>query len=226
MKRKECKFAIYCNSYCGPSFGDIHINDNCNEENNWIANDGTIGYECHPQYKSSLFVNTAGSDEWNMFSVFDYEVFCNDFESHGNINKLCKYPDIIWEYIKTKDISEDSLNQVGDEQELLCDLDVIHCDDSFIRVKISNYYLKNPSKLLPNSQIVDKKYDSYLREWAGDYKWKLLYRASENGYTAQSFHECCNDKGPTLIVIKSSGGWIFGGYTSQSWNGGIYNDMI
>ncbi len=67
-----------------------------------------------------------------------------------------------------------------------------------------------------------------MSEWLGnDYKWNLIYRTSEHGYTAQSFHEYCDNKGPTLIVIKSSGGWIFGGYTTQSWNGdGIYNEMI
>ena len=70
------------------------------------------------------------------------------------------------------------------------------------------------TKVLENTE-----YDNKLREWCGDYKWRLIYRASEHGYTAKSFHEYCNNKGPTLIVIKSSGGWIFGGYTTQSWSG-------
>ena len=102
------------------------------------------------------------------------------------------------------------------------DLDTIHRDDSDIRLKISRCCFKNPSKLLPNTQLVNQQYDYKLREWTGDYKWRLLYRASEHNYTAKSFHECCDDKGPTLIVIKSSGGWIFGGYTTQSWSGSIY----
>ena len=68
--------------------------------------------------------------------------------------------------------------------------------------------------------LLDTQYDNYLRKWLGyNYDMKLLYRASEHGYTAKSFHECCDNKGPTLIVIKSSGGWIFGGYTTRSWSG-------
>ena len=106
-----------------------------------------------------------------------------------------------------------------DDVELLNDLDAIHCYDGSIRLKISCYYLKNPSEYLPNIHIVSQQYDGKLREWVGDYKWKLLYRASEHEYSSQSFHECCDDKGPTLIVVKSSGGWIFGGYTTQSWSG-------
>ena len=55
----------------------------------------------------------------------------------------------------------------------------------------------------------------------------MLYRASEHGYTAKSFHKYCDDKGPAMVIIKSSGGWIFGGYTTKSWSGdSIYNRMI
>ena len=104
------------------------------------------------------------------------------------------------------------------------DLDAIHCEYSDVRLKISRYYLKNPSEFLPDTQLVNQQYDTKLREWLGSYyKWRLLYRASEHGYTAESFHDYCDNKGPTLIVIKSSGGWIFGGYATQSWWGSIYN---
>ena len=98
---------------------------------------------------------------------------------------------------------------------------------------VQDFFYPIYSLFLRESVISEEKYDSYLREWVGDYKWKLLYRASEHEYTGYSFHDYCDDKGPTLIVIKSSEGWIFGGYTTQSWkvadhkkNIGIYNDMI
>ena len=237
VKREESEYAIRCNLeygpiFCGNECPDICIYGYFNEENNcWIENDGNGGYDCHPQYKSSLFVNTAGPNNDNYFSVLDYEVYtfnvCKEY-----VYNTCKHPDIICEYIQTKDISEESLKPFDDDVELLNDLDVIHCNDSSIRLRISYYYLKNPSELLYNTKIIKKQYDSYLREWAGEYKWKLSYRASENGYTTRSFHEYCdNVQGPTLVVIKSSGGWIFGGYTTQSWKYHknflcIYNDMV
>ena len=243
-KREGNGNAISCNPSHGPIFGhyddeynydldfdfDIFIDDNCNEVDIcYIFNDGTKEYECDPQYKKSLFVNTGRPDEENYFSVLDYEVFGIDYENRDNINKLCKHPDIIWECVQTTDISEESLKQVDDDEELLNDLDIIHCNDSAVRVKISNYYLKNSSELLSDTQLVDKIYDNKLRDWLGnDCKWKLIYRASEYGYTAQSFHKYCDSvKGPTLVVIKSSEGWIFGGYTTKSWSGkGIYYDIV
>ena len=81
MKRKKCPLAICCNPEWGPTFGnilnfDIGILGNCNIKYNcFIDNKTTKAYECHPQYKSSLFVNTAGPEEKNFFRVLDYEVF-------------------------------------------------------------------------------------------------------------------------------------------------------
>ena len=232
MKREESEYAIEYYPDYGPIFSgnydyDIGIVNNCNVWRCSIGNVGTFGYECHPQYKSSLFVNTAGPEERNKFTVLDYEVYYNVESYKEFIYTTCKYPDIIWKYIETRDISEESLKLFDDDVELLNDLDAIHCNDSSIRLKISSYYFKNPSEFLADTQIVNQQYDDILREWIGDYEWKLLYRASEHDYTAESFHEYCDDKKPTLIVIKSSGGWIFGGYTTQSWSGdSIYNDMI
>ena len=81
MKRKESEYTIYCYPNDGPTFGsmrngDLFIGDHCNEDNSCsIYNDGTKGYECHPEYKKSLFVNTAKLDHTNHFSVLDYEVY-------------------------------------------------------------------------------------------------------------------------------------------------------
>ena len=80
MKRKESDCAIICVPTFGPIFGyDICIGKNCNEKHNGlIENNGTNGYACHPIYKKSLFVDTAGVDEDNYFSVLDYEVYTHN----------------------------------------------------------------------------------------------------------------------------------------------------
>ncbi len=233
LKKKGSKTAIRCNSIDGPIFGneypDIYIGDKCNEDKScWIKPPSCFQYECHPKYKSSLYVNTNRPDNSNRFSVLDYEVYSFDICKEYVYN-VCKYPDIVWNCIETNDISEESLRMIGNEDEIRNDLNLIQCKDTSIRLKISHSCLKNPSEYLPDTQIVDIQYDVKLREWLGnDYKWKLLYRSSEHEYSAKSFHEYCdNVNGPTLIVIKSSEGWIFGGYTTQSWSGNcIYYNII
>ena len=93
---------------------------------------------------------------------------------------------------------------------------------------VKDFFFPIYSPFLKESIINEGEYDSYLREWLGnEYKLRLMYRASEHGYSGQSFHEYCDDKGPTLIIIKSSKGWLFGGYTTQSWSRyGIYSDIL
>ena len=78
MKKENSNEAIQCRSDDGPSFGyfDIAIDDNCNEEGSCLINRFFyLEYECHPEYKSSLYVNTNGPDYVNSFSVLDYEVY-------------------------------------------------------------------------------------------------------------------------------------------------------
>ena len=84
---------------------------------------------------------------------------------------------------------------------------------------VQSFFYPIYSPFLKESIINEQQYDSYLREWIGDSQWKLLYRASENEYSAKSFHNHCDNISPTFILIKSKGGWIFGGYTTQSWVG-------
>jgi len=45
----------------------------------------------------------------------------------------------------------------------------------------------------------------------------LLFKASVDGLNAVNFHSKCDNKGPTITLIKSEFGQVFGGYISQSW---------
>lgn len=224
--RDENEFAITCDLSCGPIFGDnqglnsdIYIGDRCNQENScWIYNNGDNGFECDSLYKSSLLVYTNKPYVKNYFAVLDYEVFYIDYEDKSTISNLCKCPEAINEIIETGDISTQTLNEVKKEDELRMDLDYVHVNDNNILFKISNYFMKTPSEILPNSTICSHKYDYYLHEWLGKLDWKFVYRASEHDYTAKSFHEYCDCMiEPTLVIIKSTGGWIFGGYTGKTW---------
>ena len=47
-------------------------------------------------------------------------------------------------------------------------------------------------------------------------KWRLLFRASRDGFAASLFHSKCDNKGPTITVVKS-GENIFGGFTENAW---------
>jgi len=51
-----------------------------------------------------------------------------------------------------------------------------------------------------------------------DQKWNLIYKGSKDGFKSRDFHSKCNNKPNTLVIIKSSNGNVFGGYTEKSWS--------
>eukprot|EP00588_Corethron_pennatum_P027358 CAMPEP_0194312080 /NCGR_PEP_ID=MMETSP0171-20130528/9001_1 /TAXON_ID=218684 /ORGANISM="Corethron pennatum, Strain L29A3" /LENGTH=601 /DNA_ID=CAMNT_0039066451 /DNA_START=172 /DNA_END=1977 /DNA_ORIENTATION=+ len=46
---------------------------------------------------------------------------------------------------------------------------------------------------------------------------ELLYRGSRDGYSGSTFHEKCNNQGATVTVIKSTEGFVFGGFADLPW---------
>eukprot|EP00957_Ditylum_brightwellii_P000029 1986-Ditylum_brightwellii.AAC.1 len=58
----------------------------------------------------------------------------------------------------------------------------------------------------------------WLEEDSCGFDTTLLYRASRDGWEASDFHEKCNNQGPTLTVIQSTEGYIFGGFCDISWS--------
>lgn len=62
--------------------------------------------------------------------------------------------------------------------------------------------------------LTNEEHRSVLSGWLPhqEGKWKLLMRASQNGFAAQTFHSKCDNKGPSVTIVKS-GNYIFGGST-------------
>ena len=48
-------------------------------------------------------------------------------------------------------------------------------------------------------------------------KLNLLYRASEHNFDSNKFHQLCDGKGPTLVIVRSTTKRLFGGYSTKSW---------
>ena len=68
-------------------------------------------------------------------------------------------------------------------------------------------------------------YDEFLSNLfdGKKFKSKLLYRGSRDGFDAAKFHQLCDNKVPTITLIKSVKGLIFGGYSSIDWASNVNN---
>ncbi|ETO13190.1 hypothetical protein RFI_24186 [Reticulomyxa filosa] len=66
------------------------------------------------------------------------------------------------------------------------------------------------------SKILKPKEQEMLSKWMPkkytQKKWKLLLRASKDGFDSATFHRKCDNKGPTVVIVHSHLGHVFGGY--------------
>ena len=78
-----------------------------------------------------------------------------------------------------------------------------HLDEKVVNSKIlSTEKLKND--LIELCKLSEKQF-------------RLIYRATRDGFEASSFHAKCDNKPRTLTIIKTTLGYIFGGYTDATW---------
>lgn len=76
-----------------------------------------------------------------------------------------------------------------------------------------------PLQSLKGSELLTQyEHKQKFSEWLPKAQFTLIYKGSRDGFAATKFHQNCDNKGPTVTVIKSKNGYIFGGYTSQSWD--------
>ena len=83
--------------------------------------------------------------------------------------------------------------------------------------------MKSIKEIIPKSRLIsDKEDQSFIKLMLDPHLNKneglfLIFQASRDGFKASNFHEICDDKTKTFIIIKSNFGNIFGGYTNHPW---------
>ena len=82
------------------------------------------------------------------------------------------------------------------------------------------------NKIFLGSQIITKESEDMLLNWLPrkPNKITLLMNSNIDGDSTKTFMDKCNGKCPTLAVIKTTNGYVFGGYTTQMWKEGEVKD--
>ena len=55
--------------------------------------------------------------------------------------------------------------------------------------------------------VINRERSRFVRCW----------HAETDGWAASTFHSNCDERGPTVTIIKVNNSYIFGGYTDVSW---------
>ncbi len=77
-----------------------------------------------------------------------------------------------------------------------------------LKSRIDSKILVNPNHLY----LLDKWFEKEL-------KYKLIYRASEDGYSPKIFHRKVDKFKNNIILIKDANNFIYGGFTRNTWDG-------
>ena len=83
--------------------------------------------------------------------------------------------------------------------------------------KIYKIKTKDFDSLILNNVEKGDEYLKKLYEWTGYKKMELIYRGTRDGSESKTFHNKCDNQGPTIILCKNEKDNIFGGYASISW---------
>ena len=121
--------------------------------------------------------------------------FRDDYE------KLKKEFEEVKKWKKKYEPNFEKLMEIKNNQEALKQI-----DSKIIKTKEELKIIEN--RIKNNDPIFMKKRINY----------NLLYRGTRDGDQVKTFHSKCDNKKPTLSIIKTKKGMRFGGYTEQTWN--------
>lgn len=64
---------------------------------------------------------------------------------------------------------------------------------------------------------------SNLLNYQRDVTFKLLYRGSRDSFDKYQFRSKCTESRDSITLVKTTGGFIFGGYTAISWQDSFFH---
>lgn len=86
------------------------------------------------------------------------------------------------------------------------------------------------SKIIKNNEEFNFVNERLENNFNGDIKYNLIYRATRDGSKTEDFNKNCNGKNNQLIILKTTKGIIFGGYTERGFQnskeGKIKDDSV
>jgi hypothetical protein len=87
-------------------------------------------------------------------------------------------------------------------------------------------YLSERNHLFIGSHILNSKLSANLSTLFPNKKWNIVYRGSNDGFCPLYFHSFCDDLGPSVVLILTTNGYVFGGYTSSIfWNFKLFRKL-
>ncbi|CAB4400149.1 unnamed protein product [Rhizophagus irregularis] len=154
--------------------------------------------------------------------AFQHETYAT-LRDYG-IEAICQEPNILFGTDKIISLPAQILESLLKRDDLVLD------EIEFYLVSQEKQIGSLPSRNVIDSALINSKHLALFAGWIDKkdkslkmilYEFNLIFRASRDGNTAAAFHNKCNNKRATIIVIKIKGtNQIVGGYNPLDWEGG------
>ncbi|RGB37544.1 hypothetical protein C1646_43964 [Rhizophagus diaphanus] len=133
-----------------------------------------------------------------------------EFTSREFLNRVYPYKKVIPEDLQDNlfkyFLDHDYVPKKKSEPQIIKELNTMGIDSNIITIQHAELI----SKWIDKLKITDELKNSY--------KFKLILRGSRDGFTAQKFHEICDNKSCTVAIIKvKESNEILGGYNPIEW---------
>ena len=121
-----------------------------------------------------------------------------------------KVNEILLEYEYEKNKNEDSSNSNNNTK------NKIYFNERKLKHFIKSSIIKKPEEYnLLRNKLLSKRKNNICK----NINYKLLYQASKDSDKARVFHQKCDGKKNTMILIQTEKGIKLGGFTTQTWEG-------
>ena len=146
--------------------------------------------------------------ETSHFKFKDITLSIGDQEKNIN-ERLNELYDIVWKLEEREKKKDEKIKNLEEriielEKNIKANYgnDFIYNIQSIILKNNSNFYMRIKNWINPNKEI----------------NFKLLYRMSRDGDIIRTFHNLCDNQGPTISLYLLNDGNIIGGYTPLDWD--------
>ncbi|KAJ5075294.1 pep-cterm sorting domain-containing protein [Anaeramoeba ignava] len=173
--------------------------------------------------------------ESDLLNAFLKWIDSNDLQNSEYSDSQFEYSDKEYQYFQKLGVFPKNINQEMTEYYQLKKNITEKKEEKYLNLKMQLNQLKQ-KKIQQKSRIFkrrlsafrkssiiekNKEFIQYLKEWINDTNFfnsmKIVFSGKKDGFSSHTFHEKCDNKGKTLVLIKTKDQYIFGGFSEVGW---------
>jgi hypothetical protein len=140
-------------------------------------------------------------------------------------DKISNYAEFLKKQLNLKPSAENSVIEIRGQIEKILHERANYLENNSHKMCSNNIVslivpVINVIDLVDSVIITQEVVNSLIKSWLPfkEFKLRLLYRGSRDGYESTSFHNKCDNVQHTITIVENNFAKVIGGYSDQTWN--------